>query len=275
MNILIGSRALAHWSNVPIKPTTDWDIISENDISSVIGLDDMSLTKIEWHDKSFLNNYAFDNFASDVTGEIDGVKFHVMNQVGLTIIKRSHLWRDLSFSKHITHYHKHLVHWRKTFLPLTEHLLQERIRLTMEAYPQGHPSLMQSVEGFFDDAVTKKYNHDWLHELVAFYSKPLYTRLQHNPEMAWCEKVLWDKLSYEEQLQCVAEETYVIAMERFLIPKDWDYPYQLAYMKALAKVCTTLCSGWFRDFAIDNYPSILGLFNADKINAVKAIIEKE
>ncbi len=266
MNILIGSRALAHWSNVPIKPTTDWDIISENDIST---------DAIEWHDRAFLNNGSFDGFASNITGEIDGVKYHVMNQVGLTIIKRSHLWRDLSFSKHITHYHKHLAHWRQTFTTSNELLLLERIRLTMEAYPQGHPSLMQSVGDFFDDAVTKKYNHDWLHELVAYQSKPLYTRLQNNPELAWCEKVLWDKLPYEEQLQCVAEETYVIAMERFLIPKNWDYPYQLAYMKALAKVCTTLCSGWFRGFAIDNYPSILSLFNADKINAVKAIIEKE
>ena len=49
----------------------------------------------------------------------------------------------------------------------------------------------------------------------------------------------------------------------------------LCYMKALKKVCTTLTSGWFRDFAIDHYPSVVRNFNKEKFNIVKAILEKE
>jgi hypothetical protein len=56
----------------------------------------------------------------------------------------------------------------------------------------------------------------------------------------------------------------VIAMERFLIPNDWKYSLFGAYYKALTKVCTTLSSGWFRDFAIDNHPEIMALFDKRK-----------
>ena len=35
------------------------------------------------------------------------------------------------------------------------------------------------------------------------------------------------------------------------------------------KVCTTLTSGWFRDFAIDNYPEILKLYDHSKFEYVK------
>ena len=47
-------------------------------------------------------------------------------------------------------------------------MLEERVKLTKEAYPQGNPSLNQTNEDFFDDSVKKVYDHDWLHELVAY-----------------------------------------------------------------------------------------------------------
>lgn len=268
MKVLIGSRALAYWNpNLKIKDDTDWDIISDKPIEGS-----------EWHDPYFLNNakLAF-YYGSHHTVKFNDHNLNVMNLRGLSIIKRSHLWRELSFQKHITHYHKYIPEKYKCInLSVADNgFLQQRIEMTMKEFPQGNPKLNQSVEDFFDDAVTKKYNHDYLHELVAFHSRPLYTRLQIDSNSAWCEKDLWEQLTYDEKLQCVAEETYVIAIERFLVPNNWDYSYKRAYLKSLDKVCTTLCSGWFRDFAIDNYPSIFALFNSDRIDAVKAILEKE
>lgn len=265
-NLLIGSRALAMFNDtVKIKETTDYDVISLEPIEGT-----------EWHKPDFLLNHEIEQYATDYKFSFNGKAIYVVNPFGLAIIKRSHLWRNLSFQKHITHYHKScLADFRTRFTDLDEMLLGLRTRMTHLEFPQGNPNLNQSVDDFFDDAVTKKHNHDYLHELVAFYSRPLYTQLQHNSTSAWCDKDLWHKLTFDEKIRCVAEETYVISIERFLVPKEWDYPYRLAYTKSLDKVCTTLCSGWFRDFAIDNYPSILGLFNADKINAVKAILEKE
>jgi hypothetical protein len=265
-NLLIGSQALSFWEpSLKIKVDTDWDVISKEPIEDT-----------EWHNPEFLLNHELEQYATQKTVQFNGNTLHVVDPIGLAIVKRSHLWRNLSFQKHITHYHKFgLADVRPMFNDLDEMLLGLRTRMTHLEFPQGNPNLNQSVDDFFDDAVTKKYNHDYLHELVAFYSRPLYTQLQHNSTSAWCDRDLWYKLTFDEKIRCVAEETYVISIERFLVPKEWDYPYRLAYTKSLDKVCTTLCSGWFRDFAIDNYPSILGLFNADKINAVKAILEKE
>lgn len=265
MNILIGSRALNYWfPSVTITENTDWDVISPEPIKGC-----------EWHNPDLLNNKDVVNYASrNIVVLPNGNTARVVYPLGLALIKRSHLHRSLSFQKHITHYHK-VLRYQHVFDYSDKKFLEERITLTKEQFPQGHPNLMQSKEDFFDDAVTKVYDHDYLHELVAYYDKPLYARLLRNTSLAWCDEDKWEQLSDHDKSLCVAEEVQVIAIERFMIPKDWMYPYKLAYMKSLEKVCTTLCSGWFRDHAIDNYPAILELVDESRINKIKSILQKE
>lgn len=268
-NLLIGSRALEYWSkDFKARNDSDWDIISANKI-----IDNTKL--IEHHAFDITGNYDIINYASEQFIEIAGNRIYIVNPIGLAIIKRSHLWRDRSFNKHITQYHKHLVNYRPLFTNLDESILDKRTKLTMSAYPQVNPNLMQSIDDFFDDAVDKKYDHDYLHELIAYYDEPLYKKMQKDFSLAWCDKDLWYTFTHEQKLKCIAEEAYVIAIERFLVSSDWNTPAKLAYFKALDKICTTLCSGWFRDYAIDNYPEILGLFDIAKINNVKQILIKD
>lgn len=259
---LIGSRALHYWfSDFPLKQDADWDVISDKQIEGT-----------EWHHPGFLNNASIaEVYESNHFLQLPcGTSVNVMRPEGLAIIKRSHLWRDLSFNKHVTHYHKYLKPYFKD-----NEIYQERLRLTKKEFPQGNPNLMQSKEDFFNDAVKKKYDHDYLHELVAFYDKPLYTRLLRQEGLAWCEKDKWNLLSEGDKLKCVVEEVQVIAIERFMIPTDWCYNSKRAYFKALQKVCTTLCSGWFRDFAIDNYPDIISLYDSTKFKQVQSTLEGE
>lgn len=267
-NILIGSRALNYWHpEMKIKDTADWDIIAHSPIQSTPSY------KIEQHDPWLLNNEEFAKFTDEThTVEINGHKIYVCNPIGLSIIKRSHLWRDIKFDKHITHYHKFLKPYVEFYTSSDNDLLRERTAMTMKAYPQGNPNLMQSKEDFFDDAVEKKYDHDYLHELFAYYDKPLYTRLLRQTGMAWCDESKWNNLTHEDKLKCISEEVQVIATERFLLPNDWKYISKLAYNKALSKVCTTLCSGWFRSNAIDYYPELLSLYDADKFLEVKRVL---
>jgi hypothetical protein len=264
-NILIGSRALDYWYDLGIaKPNSDWDVISTKPIEGT-----------EWHDPWLLNNDAIHNFTSpEHTIDFNGNTLYVCKLQGLALIKRSHLWRDLGFSKHITMYHKYLADYLDLNITFNRIFLNERTRMTMERFPQQGPNLNQTVENFFDDAVTKVYNHDMLHSLFAYQEQPMYTRLQTDSTKAWCSKELWDDLTHLEQLQCVAEETYVIATERFMVPKDWKYPAKLAYNKALNKVCTTLCKNWFRDKAIDYYPEVMELFDEGKFLSVKDKLSK-
>lgn len=263
--MLIGSRALAVWNpKFILKPNADWDIVGPNHYG-ITG-------KVEEHKLDHLNNEEIPRYFD--SGEtLDGVP--VCSLMGLALIKRSHLWRELDFDKHITHYHVFikpvLSDW--CIFPSWEQnqWYNERVKLTLEAYPQRGPNLDKSNEDFFDDAVEKVYEHDYIHELFAYHDRPLYTYLKYDSKVdkAWCERDLWKNLQNIDKHRCVAEETYVIATERFLIPSGWEVPTKLAYMKALKKVCTTLCKGWFRDWAIDNYPAVMNLYDDNKFQEVK------
>lgn len=139
--VLIGSRALSHWTGMPIKDDTDWDVISENPIEGT-----------EHHPIEKLNNLQMAN-CYGTTKEIllpNGLPLRVMSMEGLAIIKRSHLWRDLSFYKHLTHYHK----WGLSNVKRGDFFdfdLRTRTELTMKEYPVKHPNLMQSKADFFSD----------------------------------------------------------------------------------------------------------------------------
>ena len=266
--VLIGSRALAFWDNTfKVKEDADWDIICKDE-SEVADLRAKGY-KVEVHKYEDLDNKLYYNTCYYFSGlhTQDGICIADIHT--LALIKRSHLWRDYKWDKHITHYHKHL---KPYLLPGDLSLVKDRARLTKEKYPQGQPSLNKSNEDFFDDAVDKVYDHDWLHELAAYGNAPIYTKLKRDDSKAWCEKDLWDNLSEEDKARCVAEEAYVIATERFLVRTNWGYSYRGAYMTAVKKICTTLTSGWFRDYAIDNYPAIVALFDVQKIETMKGKI---
>ena len=270
--MLIGSRAIAHWNpEFKIRSNSDWDIIGsecENTFyRSELGIPDED--RIEWHDPNHLNNR--DMVCIFETGD------RVISPYALAVMYRSHLHRDWNWDAHITKYHKFILPLLKSDLHLSDPILLERIKLTKETYPQGNPKLNKSNDEFFDDPVKKAYDHDFLHELYAYEDRPMFEKLKRPEQfdLAWCNKDLWEQLSQTQKLQCVAEETYVIATERFMVPNDWNYPTKKAFYFALKKVCTTLTSGWFRDFAIDNFPQVFELFDASKMYLVQAHLESD
>ena len=268
--VLVGSRALAHWSpNIKISENTDWDLIC-NDTHR------FNFSNVERHDVNSLNNLAMiDYISSEQITLPDDQKASVMSRMGLAIMKRSHLWRDLKFDRHIAMY---LHAGLDSFIQMIQNEpiqyakelfdLNNRIGLTMQEYPQGHPNLMQSKEDFFDDAVKKKYDHDLLHDLVSkssFDDVPVYTHLLKYEGMAYCCKDKWNALDHSMRIRAVLEEATVIAIERFMIPNNWQFIEKKAMLKALQKICTTLCSGWFRDFSIDSYKECLeGLYEMQR-----------
>lgn len=143
MNILIGSRALSftHQKFRPrfiCKSDADWDIISSDKFED---------PKIEVHDPSILLNDELSKFAFDLIS-LEGKDIYVLNLMGLAIVKRSHLWRDLSFDKHITMYHN----WLAKHMPKEDHwaydYYKRRTEATIKMFSKGHPNLMQGKDGF-------------------------------------------------------------------------------------------------------------------------------
>jgi len=83
---------------------------------------------------------------------------------------------------------------------------------------------------------------------------------------------VWEGLTDEQKAHCVLEEAYVIGLERLIIPakvegrKDVN-PF-IAFKHGLEKVCTVLSSGWFQDWAINNYYYVLNMYNSEYVDKV-------
>lgn len=259
--VLIGSRALKFWiPDFKISENADWDIVSYEQIDGA-----------EWHRPDQLNNSEILEMDFIESIDFNGQEVFVAPLRILALIKRSHLYRNIGFDKHITQYHKHLKIYANGYQ--LDGFYVRRLAQTKAEYGDKFPSLMQPVDEFFDDYVEKKYDHDMLHRMVAFYDVPIYTKIQQNPELAWCDYDLWLNLSDEEKTKCVAEEATVIAIERFIIP--FNAYHKISYIKALNKICTNLTSGWFRDWAIDHYPEVIDIFPSDRIESVVNQLERK
>lgn len=105
---------------------------------------------------------------------------------------------------------------------------------------------------FFKDAVQRQYEHDDIHRAIAYYNEPLYERLKTDKNSAYCSEKLFDKLSFDDKIKLCCEEISVIALERFLIPKDFAMNKVAAWRMAIKQLLTTMTKGWFPKFIAMN-----------------------
>jgi len=259
---LVGSRAMNEYTPQTWKDT---DIVCSKE--ELAGLDlefgpngQIKKDGVEFIDVELLNNKdVIKNHDLIINTSLGPLMVGIPGVAYLYAIKRSHAHRALSFAKTIIHLHKlkDLL-----LLPLSarcERFLKDRTELTKEKWGDRTPSLNKTNEDFFDDYVKKEYVHDDIHKVVAFGNVPVYEKMKRDFSVAKCERDMWDKLEHFEKIQCVQEEAMVIALERFMIPKGMETVNgngKHSFYKALEKVCTTLTGGFFRDFAIDNWPEV-------------------
>lgn len=127
-----------------------------------------------------------------------------------------------------------------------------------ETYNYAHPSLRQDKQGFFTDSVGYKYEHDDIHAAVAAPLPPAYTLYATEGEEVLSSKEKFFALPEAERLRGVYEEACVLALERSLIPYPGVKTPREAFLYALMKVCTSITSGWFREWAWENYDKVAG-----------------
>lgn len=128
-------------------------------------------------------------------------------------------------------------------------------------YAYGHPNLDQKSSEFFSgDGVKYIWEHDTIHEAMALFHKPAYKYFQEGEVKVSKEK--WDLLSPHIKLASVVEESFVLALERSQVPFDFKPNPTQSFKKALEKVCTSITSGWWREYAWENYDEALTLYHA-------------
>tara|TARA_R110002126_G_scaffold166395_3_gene314101 strand:- start:3817 stop:4722 length:906 start_codon:yes stop_codon:yes gene_type:complete len=123
-----------------------------------------------------------------------------------------------------------------------------------ETYVNKSPSLKQSKKDFFSgDNIDYIYDHDTIHLAVAELYMPAYSFIKEDIKEVEVSKELFFKSDWRTQLLTVVEESMVLAIERSLVPHPDVLTPEEAFDKALEKVCTSISSGWWREFAWENY----------------------
>lgn len=178
-------------------------------------------------------------------------------------LKLSH--RYLRNSPHFTKTRNDILFLRERVV-LDQWLTDWVKRREKETYHYQHPNLNRKKEEFFsDDGIGYVYDHDSIHEAVKTHYTPAYNLFKNEQKEVLCDMTLFDNLPLDIKLDAVWEESAVLALERAVIPNDTDP--KRAFRIALQKVCTSITSGKFREFAWEQYDRILAL--NDKRDFVK------
>lgn len=174
----------------------------------------------------------------------------------------------------LSHRFKASPHFRKTMRdiqmlrgagvtvpPCLTDWLKRRERETL-AYHQ-HPKLNQNSAGFFrPEEVPYVYVHDTIHLAMAAGEAPAYTYFQADGAEVKVDRTKWEALDEHIKLNSVLEESYVLALERHQIPNNFTPDPKRSFSIALEKVCTTIASGWWREWAWEHYDAALAAFDA-------------
>lgn len=132
-----------------------------------------------------------------------------------------------------------------------------------ETYVYKHPALNVDKQSFFKDETFYKYDHDDIHEAIKLFDKPMYRSILKDGAKVDCSKEKFEQLNYLQKMACAIEEVMVLSLERGLIPNDFAVDARKMYNIAAMKVCTSVTSGWFREFCWENYDFIILYFDCD------------
>lgn len=234
---IVGSTALRRWGLTKRKPS-DTDIWvrtqEEMDILSGAGTD---ICVMPGHIMDILDDWVL------------GGSLHPF---ALYTIKMSHFGWDIFWEKH-----KQDILLMK--LKGNCELIPELYEALRDHWKKKHGnkeflSLYQKKDEFFTDGVEYIYDHDYLHELVAYPNRPVYESVLKDGEDVAIDKDKFFALPFDQQVRMFREEISVIAAERWLIPPKTcgKIKWVRAYQMALRKTVTTLTKNWATEFIIMN-----------------------
>jgi hypothetical protein len=161
------------------------------------------------------------------------------------------------------------------------------------------PKMAQDTKQFFGKSkkyVTSYFVHDDMHKAIAemlHKDNPVYLKILKEGAEVETDPQLWSSLTVQEKIWCVLEEVYVIALERKIVPPMFELKHystiienekltrdykimtpKEAFDWALFRVCTTLCDGFFREFAVRAYDEIQKQYDPDYVTKFFNLISK-
>lgn len=132
-----------------------------------------------------------------------------------------------------------------------------------ETYDYSHPNLdVKSRDFFKGDEVPYVYDHDTIHEAVAVLGAPAYKSYMKDDSEVMTSKEKFFEQENHIRLLGVYEESCVLALERSQIPFNFEVPARQSFVMALSKVCTSITSGYFREYAWENFGVVMKFYDS-------------
>lgn len=294
--LLIGSRALQLWGDYLDREPVDYDIIATHDefkqfvlrnkFTNIYPTDNGSKiicrapnlppveVEIAWPGTSaelLLNHMQGWCMMSHQCDELN-TRFMVAPVFVLFALKASHRYKKNSpyFNKTRRDY----MMLKNMGYEIREDLKEFYKLREKETYNYGHPKLNVGKKDFFTgDGVEYIYDHDTIHEAVAYPNPPAYKSYQPAENEVNTSKALFDAQSHNTKLLGVLEESYVLALERSQVPFPGLVPPRKSFLMALEKVCTSITSGWFRAWAYEHYDEVVDLYDDNYIQKLASGVE--
>lgn len=270
--LLIGSRALLHHYPVVGREPKDWDYLCldwELDrwiLSSLPFITLFERTAKGAHAIMDGEHYEFEIVVQHSGSSGDILLFNsydesreIANPDELLMLKLSH--RYLRNSPYFQKTMQDIHFLRSKGITLTPELVTLLKQREKETYTYDHPNLKQTKQQFFNDTVPYIYDHDSIHRAVVAGARPAYTLFSEDGEEVKSSRTKFDSLSLAARCAAGLEESYVLAIERSLVPFPGALTPRQAFLKALEKVCTSITSGWFREFCWENYRQIASMYD--------------
>ena len=226
--------------------------------------------EVAWHDspaEEFINFLQETKSSGSLNADYSvhsSINVLIPNLNVLYLLKMSH--RYLKNSPHFLKTMRHIQLMRKNGAIIElEHKAFYKRRMET-TYDYSHPKLNVDKGEFFNNETTgvvQIYDHDLVHRLVKHLEFPAYEYFKQDKAEVMCSKELFDRQPIEVKLYSVLEEAYVLAVERSLsVYPDAKTPKE-AFDIALMKVCTSITSGWWREFAWEHYDLVQDMFEPD------------
>lgn len=231
-SLIFGSQAIKYHFNNYTRIPSDTDYISPT-------------KKILHHISSKQEHHWHPNFQYILDNNIDE---NYVDPNFLFTIKASHLSWDINWDKHMKDY----LFLKENNCTIDMKLYNILYQTWEELHGKKKVDLTGNNYDFFSSTITRKYNHDELHEIVKFYDKPLHTKIRKNQNSPYPSEELWNQLSNDDKLKCALEEIYVITLERYS-----NLPIKHGVTKSTKNLITSMTKGWFNLFLIDNFDKII------------------
>ena len=187
----------------------------------------------------------------------------------LYTIKLSHSYWELkngSWNKHIFD-----MRWlKRKGATLLEPLHATLYKVWEEIHGSKKTNLAMEKGDFFKDAVTRIYDHDSIHDSVAYGEVALYNKiLKDGSTVDIDNKKLWG-LDHDELILLFREEVNATALERIVIPSGYRCSPGFAYRWALRRTITSLTKGKSAQFILENFERFAKPDNYLKRHLLKA-----